>query len=86
MLVKFSGEMHCLWRAVDRESGGPGSFVTRFQDKTAPLRFFEKAMNKTGWKEILLTDKLRSQVVTPRDVGVINHREAGLATGRRSHA
>jgi putative transposase len=37
--VKINGEMHYLWRAVDREGEILESYVTKGRDKAAALRF-----------------------------------------------
>lgn len=44
MFVKFSGEMHYLWRAVDHEGEVPESFVTKSRGKNAALKFLRKSM------------------------------------------
>jgi putative transposase len=42
--VKINGEMHDLWRAVDQEGEILESCVARKRDKSAALRFMNKAL------------------------------------------
>jgi putative transposase len=45
MFVRITGEMPCLWRAVDHEGEVLESFVTRKHDKSAAQRFMKKALS-----------------------------------------
>ena len=58
MFVKINGEMHFLWRAVDRDGDILQSDVTKRRDKKAALKFLKKSMNRHGRPHILVADKL----------------------------
>ena len=42
VFVKFNGETHYLWRAVDHEGEVLDSFVTKRRDRKAALKFLKK--------------------------------------------
>ena len=46
--VKFNGEMHYLWRAVDHEGEILESFVAKTRDKAAALTFMKKTLKRHG--------------------------------------
>jgi putative transposase len=58
--VKIIGEMHYLWRAVDREGEILEGYVIRTRDKGAALRFMKKPVKRHGSPEAITTDGLRS--------------------------
>ncbi|SHL40328.1 DDE domain-containing protein [Roseovarius marisflavi] len=58
MFVKINGEMHYLWRAVDRDGDILQSDVTKRRDKKAALKFLKKSMNRHDRPNILVADKL----------------------------
>lgn len=65
--VKINGEMHYLWRAVDREGEALESFASKTRDKPAALKFMKKLMKRHG----------RAKVITTDDEGARQHWEAG---------
>ena len=61
VLVRISGELHYLWRAVDQDGDIIGILLQRRRNAPAANRFFKKALKRQGAEPILLvTDKLRS--------------------------
>ena len=75
--VKINGEMVYLWRAVDHEGEVLESYVTKKRDKSAALRFFEKALKRHGQPPAIVTDGLRSYPAAMRDLGNLDRREMG---------
>jgi len=69
IFVKISGERHYPWRAVDHEGEVPESFVPTTRDKTAALKFLNKAMRRHGRPELVVTDTLRSCGAALKDSG-----------------
>jgi transposase-like protein len=57
MYVKVSGEMLCLWRAVDHEGEILESFVTKTRDKKAALAFMKKALKRHGSPEAFALER-----------------------------
>lgn len=77
VFVKINGETHYLWRAVDHEGEILESYVTKKRDKSAPLRFFKKALKRHGKAETIITDSLMSYPAAMRDLGNLERREMG---------
>jgi putative transposase len=77
IFVKFNGERHYLWRAVDHEGEVLESFVTRARDKRAALKFLKKAMRKHGQPKVIVTDKLRSYGAAMKELGAADRQETG---------
>ena len=69
MFVKINGERHYPWRAVDHEGEVPERFVPTTRDKTAALKFLNKAMRRHGCPELVVTDTLRSCGAALKDSG-----------------
>ena len=84
MFVKINGEMHYLWRAVDREGEVLESYVTKTRDKKAALKFLRKAMRKHGRCERFVTDKLRSYRAALKDLGAEDLQETGRWVNNRA--
>ena len=84
MYVKFNGEMHYLWRAVDHEGEVLESYVTKKRDKSTALRFMKKAPKRHGKVEAIVTDGLRSYPAAMRDLGNLDRREIGRWLNNRA--
>ena len=83
MYVKINGEMHYLWRAVDREGDVLESFVTKERDKAAALKFMRKAMKRYGNPEAITTDGLRSYKAAMTELGNTQKQEIGRWANNR---
>jgi putative transposase len=46
VFVRINGEMHYLWRAVDREGEVLEVFATKRRDRKAALEFLKRAMKR----------------------------------------
>lgn len=75
--VKFNGEMHYLWRAVDQEGEVLESYVTKKRDKRVALRFMKKALKRHGSPDTITTDGLRSYSAAMTTLGNIAKQEVG---------
>ena len=84
MFVKFNGERHYLWRAVDHEGEVLESFVTKSRDKKAALKFLRKTMKKHGGEKVLLTDRLRSYGAALKEIGSADRQETGRWLNNRA--
>jgi putative transposase len=82
--VKISGEMHCLWRAVDHEGEVLESFATKTRDKAAALSFMKKAMKRNGKPEAIVTDGLRSYGAAMDELGNKHKQEVGRWENNRA--
>ncbi len=47
-VANIGGEMHYLWRAVDKEGEVSESYVTKTRNKKAALAFIKKALKRHG--------------------------------------
>jgi putative transposase len=65
VFVKFNGETHCLWRAVDHEREVLESYVTKRRDRKAALKFLRKSIKRYGQLQVVVTDKLLSYEPPP---------------------
>jgi putative transposase len=84
VFVKINGETHYLWRAVDQEGEILESYVTKKRDKSAALRFFEKALKRHGSPAQIVTDGLRSYPAAMRELGNLDRREMGRWKNNRA--
>ena len=48
VFAKINGVQHYLWRAVDHEGEVLESYVTKYRDTSAALRFLKKVMKRYG--------------------------------------
>jgi len=80
VFVKFLGETHYLWRAVDHEGEVLEAYVTKKRDKAAALRFLRKAMKRYGNPEVVVTDKCPSYHAAMKVIG--NEGRQGPKDGR----
>ena len=60
VFVRFDGETHYLWRAVDHEGEVLEIFATKRRDQKAALKFLKRAMKRFGRPKAIVTDRLRS--------------------------
>ncbi|MGV9009930.1 IS6 family transposase [Brevundimonas sp.] len=81
--VKINGEMHYLWRAVDREGEVLESFASKTRDKPAALKFMKKLMKRHGRAKVITTDGLRSYKAAMKDLGNAGKQEIGRWANNR---
>lgn len=83
VFVRFNGETHYLWRAVDHEGEGLETFVTKKRDRKAAIKFVKKAMKRLGNRLEVVTDRLRSYPATMKEIGnEARHGHRTRLTGR----
>ena len=82
--VKINGEMHYLWRAVDREGEVLESFASKTRDKPAALKFIKKAMKRHGSPRTIVTDGLRAYGAALTDIGNADRQEIGRSLNNRA--
>ena len=69
VIIKISGELHYLWRAVDRDRYTMDILVQKRRNKAAAKRFFLmllKGHHRAPWR--LMTDKLKSYSASRREI------------------
>jgi putative transposase len=81
--VKINGEMHYLWRAVDREGEILESYVTKARNKAAALKFMKNALKRHGSPETITTDGLRSYRAAMTELGNAEKQEVGRWANNR---
>jgi len=81
--VKINGQMHYLWRAVDREGEVLESFASKARDKPAALKFMKKLMKRHGPARAITTDGLRSYKAAMNDLGNAGKQEVGRWANNR---
>jgi putative transposase len=69
VFVKFNGETHYLWRAVDHEGSVLESYVTKRRDRKAALKFIRKSMKRHGTPAVIVTENLRSYGAAMKVIG-----------------
>jgi putative transposase len=69
--------MHYLWRAVDHEGEVLESYVTKRQDRKAPLKFIRKSVKRYGNPAVIVTDKLRSYGAALKASAMCRNRKRG---------
>jgi putative transposase len=82
VFVKFNGETHYLWRAVDHEGEVLEGYVAKRRPKSAAVRFLKKALKRHGQAETIATDGLKSYPAAMREVGNLERQE--MAAGSTS--
>jgi putative transposase len=69
VFVKFQGEQHYLWRAVDQDGEVVDVFFQKRRDGKAAKRFFKRLLRKyKGEPRKIVADKLRSYGVAHREL------------------
>jgi len=82
--VKIDGEMHYLWRAVDREGEVLESFASKQRDKAAALTFIRRAVKRHGQPRVIVTDGLRSYRAAMDEIGNADRQEMGRWANNRA--
>ncbi|MBC7736709.1 MAG: IS6 family transposase [Candidatus Saccharibacteria bacterium] len=77
VFVKINGELHYLWRAVDRKGEVLESFVTKTRDRKAALKFLKKTIKWHGRSAEFVTDLMRSYGAALRELGIRDRQETG---------
>ncbi len=77
VFVWINSEIHYLWRADDQEGEVLQSFVTKWRDHNAALKFLRKAMKQYGPPKIVVTDRLRSYRAAMKIIGNAGRQEIG---------
>lgn len=67
--MKFAGEPHYLWRAIDHENKVVEAFATKTRDMTAAPKFLKKAMKRYGRPDRIITDGLASYDTATKQTG-----------------
>jgi len=75
--VRINGETHYLWRAVNHEGEVLESFVTKWRNRAAALRFLRKAMKQYGRPKVVVTDRLKSYRAAMNVIGNAECQETG---------
>ena len=73
--MRFNGETHYLWRAVDHEGEVLEVFATKRRDRKAALKFLRRAMKCYGSPKVIVTDRLRSYPAAMRVIGNAERQE-----------
>ena len=84
VFVKINGVQHYLWRAVDHEGEVLESYVTKYRDKSAALRFLKKAMKRYGRPQTIVTDRLGSYGAAMKIIGSKHRQETGRHLNNRA--
>ncbi len=85
MVIRVSGRLMYLWRAVDDEGELLEVLVQRRRDKAAALKLMRKLLKKHGFAPTqVTTDKLRSYGAAFRDLGLTARHEQGRRTNNRA--
>ena len=85
MVLRVSGWIMHLWRAVDDEGEVLDVLVQRRRDKAAALKLMRKLLKKYGFVPIeVTTDKLRSYGAAFHQLGLTAHHEQGRRTNNRT--
>ncbi|OYD80437.1 IS6 family transposase [Azospirillum brasilense] len=85
MVIRVSGRLMYLWRAVDDEGEVLEMLVQRRRDKAAARKLMRKLLKKHGFFPTqVTTDKLRSYGAAFREIGLAAHHEQGLRQNNRA--
>ncbi|HYF88021.1 IS6 family transposase [Azospirillum sp.] len=85
MVIRVSGKLMYLWRAVDDEGEVLEVLVQRRRDRAAACKLMRKLLKKHGFAPTqVTTDKLRSYGAAFRQLGVTAHHEQGRRTNNRA--
>lgn len=84
-VIRVSGKLLYLWRAVDDEGEVLEVLVQRRRDKAAARKLTRKLLKKHGFAPTqLTTDKLWSYGAAFRELGLTAHHEQGRRTNSRA--
>jgi len=84
VFVRINGEVHELWRAVDREGEVLEVFASKRRDRKAALKFIKRAMKRHGRPKAIVTDRLRSYRAAMNMIGNAASQECGHWRNNRS--
>jgi hypothetical protein len=70
VLVKDTGETHCLWRAVDPEGEILEGFATKPADRKAVPRVLTPAMSPYGRPHVIVSDRLASYGAAVKGIAI----------------
>ncbi|MDR6775174.1 transposase-like protein [Azospirillum sp. BE72] len=85
MVIRVSGKLMYVWRAVDDEGEVLEVLVQRRRDKAAALKVMRKLLKKYGFAPTqVITDKLRSYGAAFRQLGLTAHYEQRCRTNNRA--
>ena len=84
VLVRFNGQRHYLWRAVDHEGEVLEVFVTKRRDRRAALKFLKRAMKGYGRPWSVGTDRLPSYRAAMTGLGNAGRQECGRWLNNRA--
>jgi putative transposase len=82
--MRFNGETHYLWRAVDHEGKVLEVFATKRRDRKAALKFLKRAMKRYGRPGTIVTDRLRSYGAAMKMIGIEERQESGRWLNNRA--
>ncbi|MCM8735291.1 IS6 family transposase [Azospirillum sp. A1-3] len=85
VVIRASGKLMYLWRAVDDEGEVLEALVQRRRDKAAARKLMRKLLKKHGFAPTqVTTDKLRSYGAAFRQLSLSAHHEQGRRTNNRA--
>jgi len=76
--------MHCLWRAVNHEGEVLESYVTKWRDRTAELKFHRESKKRYRNPEVIVIDKLKSYGGAMKVIGNTDRQETGRWLNNRA--
>ncbi len=71
LFVRFNGETHDLWRAVDHEGEVLEVFATKRRDRWAALKFLKRTLKRYGRPRTIVTDRLGSYGAAMKGIGIL---------------
>jgi putative transposase len=84
VFVKFNGETHYLWRAVDHEGEVLEVFATKRRDRRSALNFLKRAMKRYGRPSTIVTDRLRTYGAAIKVIGIVGRQQPGRWLNNRA--
>ncbi|OUS03955.1 IS6 family transposase [Rhodobacterales bacterium 52_120_T64] len=84
VFVKINGEIHYLWRDVDHEREVLETYVTKWRDRKAALKFLRKLMKRYGSPAVIVTDRLRSYGAAMKVIGNAERQTVGRWKNNRA--
>ena len=82
--MKFNGETHYFWRAVDHEGEVLEASATKQRDRKAALKFLKRVMKRYGRPKAIVTDRLRSYRAAMMVIGNAASQEWGQWRNNRA--
>jgi putative transposase len=84
VIVKVSGRLCYLWRAVDHEGEILDAVATSKRDKAAAVKFLKRIMKRFGRPQSIVTDGLCSYSAAMNEIGNVDRQEVGLRLNNRA--